>query len=125
MTVIAQTLPQPTALPGLGHSTWAGHDEGLTQLSMWRQIMAPGAATPPHDHDCDEVVLCLSGHGEVHLAGRVHRFGPASTVVLPKGRPHQIFNSGDTPLEILGVFGSSPVATRGPDGQALALPWRS
>lgn len=125
MTVIAQTLPEPTALPGVAHTTWVGQAEGLTQLSMWRQTMAPGAATPPHDHDCDEVVLCLAGHGEVHIDGVVHRFGPASTIVLPKGRAHQIFNTGSSPLETLGVFGSTPVATRGPDGLALALPWRT
>jgi hypothetical protein len=27
--------------------------------------------------------------------------------------------------EIIGIFGATPVATYGPDGQALALPWRS
>ena len=30
-----------------------------------------GAATPPHRHDCDEVVLCQAGHGELHLDGEV------------------------------------------------------
>jgi len=29
------------------------------------------------------------------------------------------------PLEIIGVFGATPVGTFLPDGEALALPWRS
>jgi len=45
--------------------------------------------------------------------------------VLPKGRPHQILATGTAPLEILGVFGGSPVGTFLPDGEALALPWRT
>lgn len=125
MTVIAQTPPQPSPIPGVAHATWAGQAEGLSQLSLWRQSLQAGAATPPHSHDCDEVVLCQSGRGEVHIAGSVHRFTAGSTVVLPKGPVHQIFNTGEQPLEILGIFGGTPVGTLLPDGSALPLPWRS
>jgi len=125
MYVIAQSRPQPAAIPGIDHATWAGAADGLQQLSLWRQTMAPGAATPPHSHDCDEVVLCLGGHGELHVAGEVHRFGPDSTLVLPRGTPHQIINTGDTPMDTLGLFAATPVPTYLPDGQALDLPWRT
>ena len=74
MHAIPQQAPVATALPGVRHITWAGEADGLHELSVWRQSMAPGAATPPHSHDCDEVVLCLAGQGEVHSEGRVQRF---------------------------------------------------
>jgi len=125
MHVIEQIRPEATPIPGVAHATWAGEAEGLSQLSLWRQTLAPGAATPPHSHDCDEVVLCLSGWGEVHSQGRVQRFGADSTVVLPKGRVHQLFNVGPLPLEVLGIFADTPVPTKLPDGQVLELPWRS
>jgi quercetin dioxygenase-like cupin family protein len=125
MHVIAQTRPEPTALPGIAHATWAGADLGLTELSVWRQTMAPGCATPPHSHDCDEVVLCLGGIGELHIEGRVQRFGPDSTIVLPKGAVHQLFSVGPEPLETLGIFATTPVGTFLPEGEAIALPWRS
>jgi quercetin dioxygenase-like cupin family protein len=125
MHVIDQARPEPTPLPGVAHATWAGHDDGLEQLSLWRQTLAPGAATPPHSHDCDEAVLCFAGQGEVHIAGRAHRFGAHQTIVLPKGVPHQVFNTGAQPLEILGVFGASPVGVFLPDHERLELPWRS
>lgn len=125
MTVIQQTRPEATPIPGVAHATWAGQADGLHQLSLWRQTLAAGAATPPHQHDCDEVVLCQAGSGELHMDGQVHRFGPASTMVLPRGRLHQIINTGDQAVEILGVFGGTPVGTWLPDGSALALPWRS
>lgn len=125
MIVIEQCRPEPTPIPGVAHATWAGEAEGLTQLSVWRQTLQAGAATPPHRHDCDEVVLCESGAGEVHIAGAVHRFAGGTTLVLPKGPIHQIFNTGDRPLEIVGIFGGTPVAAILPDGSLLPLPWRS
>jgi mannose-6-phosphate isomerase-like protein (cupin superfamily) len=125
MNILEQPRPQITPIPGVAHATWAGASDGLSQLSVWRQTLAPGAATPPHRHDCDEVVLCLQGDGEVHSEGQVRRFGADTTVTLPARRDHQIFNTGAQPMEIIGVFAATPVATRLPDGQPLELPWRT
>ena len=125
MKVIEQHRPEATPIPGIHHATWAGEQDGLQHVSLWRQRLDPGAASPPHSHDCDEVVLCLSGEGEVHSEGRVQRFGADSTVLLPAHRVHQLFNTGSRPLELLAVFGATPVATMLPDGASIALPWRT
>lgn len=125
MKVLPQTLPAAAPIPGVAHATWAGADDGLTQLSLWRQTLAPGAATPPHHHDCDEVVLCHAGRGRVTAGAREWHFKAGDTVVLPRGEAHQLFNDGDEPLELLAAFGATPVATYGPDGGAMALPWRT
>jgi mannose-6-phosphate isomerase-like protein (cupin superfamily) len=113
------------ALPGIEHLTLAGGEQGLERLSVWRQSMAPGSATPPHRHDCEEVVLVVEGSGEVHMDGEVIPFGPDSTLVLPPNRPHQIFNTGDVPLRTIAAFSASPVGTFLPDGTPIELPWKS
>lgn len=123
MIVIPQNHPEPTEIDGVAHATWAGQAQGLSQLSLWRQSMQPGTATPPHCHDCDEVVLCTAGQGEVHVDGQVHRFDAHSLLVFRRGQIHQIFNTGGQPLDTIGILGASPVVTRGPDGDALRLPW--
>jgi mannose-6-phosphate isomerase-like protein (cupin superfamily) len=125
MNVIEPTRPEATPIPGVAHTTLASCARGLSQLSVWRQSLAPGAATPPHLHDCDEVVLCLAGWGEVHTEGRAERFGADCTVVLPANREHQLFNAGPEPLELVGIFAATPVVTRMPDGGVLELPWQS
>ena len=125
MYVVRQPQPSPALIPGLDHATWAGCAEGLAQISLWRQTLAPDASTPPHRHDCDEVVLCQGGAGELHVDGEVHRFAANSTLVLPRGRLHRIVSVGPEPLEILGIFGATPVGTLLPDGAALAVPWRT
>ncbi len=38
-------------------------------------------------------------------------------------RDHQIFNSSTQLLEIVGLFGATPVPTFFPDGSALEVPW--
>lgn len=125
MYVVDQAAPAATPIPGIRHATWASGHEGLTGLSLWRQSIDAGGATPPHSHACEEVVMCVAGQGEVHIAGEVHRFGPQQTVVLPAHVLHQIVNCGDEPLELTAVFGATPVPVQLPDGSALELPWRS
>ena len=123
--VLDQPRPAPTDIPGVHHATWASGSDGLKTLSLWRQSLAPGGSTPPHSHDCEEIVLCLSGRGEVHIAGEVHAFGPEQTVLLPANVPHQLFNVGQEPLETTAVFAATPVGVALPDGSALEVPWRS
>ncbi|MBI3382075.1 MAG: cupin domain-containing protein [Aquabacterium sp.] len=125
MKVNDDARPKASPIPGIAHITLASHADGLSELSVWRQTMSPGAATPPHHHDCDEVVLCLAGWGEVHSHGQVQRFGADATLILPAGRDHQIFNVGPTPLETIGILAATPVVTRQPDGVELTLPWNS
>jgi len=125
MYVIQNAELPRAALPGIEHVTLAGSDNGLTNLSVWQQSVAAGGATPPHRHDCEEVVLVRAGHGELHLNGQVHRFGPDTTLVVPRNVPHQIINVGVGPLEVIGVFADSPVKVFFPDGAPIDLPWKS
>lgn len=125
MYIHDQQGPAETGIPGIAHETLAGEAQGLKHLSLWRQSMAPGGCTPPHVHACEEVVMCDSGRGEVHIAGEVHRINARQTIVLPPGVPHQIFNTGDEPLVTTAVFSATPVPSTLPDGGALELPWRS
>jgi mannose-6-phosphate isomerase-like protein (cupin superfamily) len=125
MTIITNTQVPFQHMPGLQHQTLAGSDEGLKHLSVWRQTMAPGAATPPHRHDCEEVVLVASGSGEVHMGGEVLPFGPDSTLVIPPNVDHQIFNTGTDPLVTVAAFAVSPVEVKFPDGTVIELPWRT
>ena len=49
MSVIEQTAPQPTPIPGNAHATGAGRDDGRTQLSLWRQRIDAGGGSPVRD----------------------------------------------------------------------------
>lgn len=123
MYVNATEPVRPSAIPGLEHATLAGSRDGLAHLSIWRQRIAVGGATPPHRHDCEEVVLIERGRGTLTIEGVEHAFTAGSTIVVPADVPHQIFNTGDVPLECTAVFSVTPVQVRFPDGTPLELPW--
>jgi len=118
-------LPLDDQLPGITHSTLAGRDSGLKHLSVWRQRLAPGAATPPHRHECEEVVLITDGSGVATFGEDSVHFQADSTLVIPAGTVHQIANTGTAPLGLLAVFAETPVRVWLADGTALELPWRS
>lgn len=125
MPVLANAAPGATGFPGIEHVTLAGEDDGLRDMSVWQQTIAPGAATPPHRHSCEEVVLCNAGDGELHLEGRIERFAANTTVIIPPQVDHQIFSVGKEPLSLIAVFAMTPVDTRFPDGVPVELPWRT
>jgi len=123
MHVTEHARLEKTEIPGIEHRTLASAAQGLQHLSIWRQRVAPGGATPPHRHDCEEVVVVLAGRGRVVVDGVSHAFGPHTTLAIPSGVDHQIFADGDVPLELIAAFSATPVRTDLPDGTPLALPW--
>ena len=125
MQVIPNAGRAKATLPGIEHLTVAGRAQGLARLSVWQQSMDPGCATPPHQHDCEEVVLVLEGGGEVQIGEQRFSFGPDTTLVLPPNVPHQIFNTGSVPLKTIAAFSATPVGTFLPHGEPLELPWTS
>lgn len=125
MRVIDNSRLNKSELPGIEHQTLAGAAQALSKLSVWRQSMAPGSATPIHQHDCEEVVLVLSGSGEVRAKGIVTPFGPDTTLVLPPRVAHEIVNTGDAPLVTVAVFSATPVGTFTPNDERMELPWAS
>ena len=69
--VLSNAGREGAELPGIEHLTLAGGEQGLSGLSVWRQSMAPGSATPPHQHDCEEVVLVARRTDRLPRSARV------------------------------------------------------
>lgn len=125
MKVVPAVPLEKSPLPGIHHATLAGSSQGLANLSLWEQIIDAGCGTPPHRHDCEEVVLCRAGRGVLIHGTRQLVFGPNMTVCIPPNEDHQIVNAGDEPLHLVAVFSQSPVRAFLPDGQPITLPWAS
>jgi quercetin dioxygenase-like cupin family protein len=92
------------------------------EVEVWRARMDAGAATPPHRHDAEEVVVLLSGRGRARVEDDEVTFEAGDTLILPAGKVHQIFS--DTESEMIAVM---PLRTtiRSPDGEIMSLPWRA
>jgi mannose-6-phosphate isomerase-like protein (cupin superfamily) len=110
-------------IPGIVHQTIASKELGAKSLEIWRQSIAPGAETPVHLHQCEEVVIVLQGSGRLIMDDRVTDFGASSTLILPPDRAHQILNTGSEEMLLLGCFNASPVEAFATDGEKIVLPW--
>lgn len=114
---------QTVTLPGIVHRTLAGARDGLKGIEVWMQSIAPGAGTPTHRHDCEEVIVVLAGSGICELEGETQAFGPGSTIIVPADAVHRIENTGTTEMQLVAGLGSAPVSAHTPDGERIALPW--
>ena len=95
---------------------------GARSVEVWRGRMDAGAATPPHRHDHEEVVVILSGSGRATVDGQEIRYQPGDTIILPGAKVHQIFAESDTEFVAAMPIGS---AIETAAGEPLALPWRA
>jgi quercetin dioxygenase-like cupin family protein len=97
---------------------------GAQQIEVWQGTIASGAATPPHVHEGEEVVVISRGQGELRVGETSVPFAGPCTLIAPAGVAHQILNTGEEPLELVAALPlGSKVAT--PAGEELTLPWRT
>jgi mannose-6-phosphate isomerase-like protein (cupin superfamily) len=125
MPVYSNATLRKFSLPGLEHQTLAAHGQGVNGMEVWRQTIAPGAATPVHRHACEEVIVILRGSGQVTIEGEETKFGPDSTIIVPPDAVHQLINSGAEEMFLIGVLGTTPVRVTTAEGDTIPLPWQT
>ncbi len=123
MAVITNESRQVFEIPGVRHQTLAGQADGLKALEFWMQTIAPGAATPVHYHECEEVVVVQRGSGRATIADETVPFGPGTTLVIPPRVVHQIVNGDEEEMFLVAALSETPARVFTPDGEEMALPW--
>jgi quercetin dioxygenase-like cupin family protein len=94
---------------------------GAQQVEMWRGRIEAHAATPPHSHDTEEVVLFLTGSGRATVDDREVTYQPGDTLILPPHQIHQIFADIDSEFVAAMPIGGTAQLV---DGMVIDLPWR-
>ncbi len=125
MSVIDNAQLRNFSLPGLNHQTLAGHAQGVQSMEVWQQKVAAHAETPVHCHACEEVIVILTGSGEITIDGATTEFGPNSTIVVPPDVVHQLINTCDDEIHLVSALGMAPVRVKTADGEAMPIPWEA
>jgi mannose-6-phosphate isomerase-like protein (cupin superfamily) len=85
--------------------------------------LKPGQSTsdePENEHPrCEQWVFVLSGAGRAAVGNRRVAIKPNSLLLIEKGEPHQITNTGRTPLVTLNFY-APPAYTKAGDLKLLA-----
>jgi quercetin dioxygenase-like cupin family protein len=120
-TVFLREHNQIHSLQGNHIAGLATPSSGARQVEMWVGRMDAAAATPPHRHDTEEVVLILRGSGRAIVGQREVRYERGDTLILPAGELHQIFAETESEFVSAMPIGGT---VRLPDGAQIDLPWR-
>lgn len=123
MQVISHQNIKTHELPGLVHKTLCNRHNGNQKFEVWQQTIKGTSSTPVHKHDCEEVIVILSGKGHCFSDDEQFDFSADQTLIIPANAVHQIINTGKEDLEILATLSMSPVVVQTRDGSRLALPW--
>lgn len=85
--------------PGVDRKAFSGN--GAT-MAMHR--LMPGHEPKPHDHHYEQMVYCISGVVDFHVADTVHRLTPGGLIVIPPGVTHHAEVIGDEPSINIDIF---------------------
>jgi uncharacterized cupin superfamily protein len=124
MTILQRDSLRSFTLPGLQHRTLASTAQGLSALEVWWQTLAPGGSTPPHYHECEEVVVIQRGSGQAVSNGQSRSFGPGVALIFTPREVHQIVNSGAEDMVLLAALSECPARVFSPSGEEIILPWQ-
>ena len=122
MPIIANSSLQVFNLPGLKHKTLASGADQLRHVEVCMQRLDPGAATPEHYHECEEVIVVLKGSGRLSVGDEASDFGPGTTLICPPKSVHQLVNSGTEEMLLIAGLSETPARVFAPDSSLVPLP---
>lgn len=63
-------------------------DEVLGHNHVNVVVQGPGARSASHTHDCDQVLVVVSGTARIETASEQHELSAGSVLLIPEGVPH-------------------------------------
>ncbi|MEA2421686.1 MAG: hypothetical protein QOF55_785 [Thermoleophilaceae bacterium] len=99
----------------------AAPSRGAAETCAWRLTLDPGASSPDHSLDHEEVFVALAGRARATVDGTSHEIREGDGLIVPAGVPFTIANHGTEPFEAVACL---PVGARATvAGNVTAPPW--
>lgn len=109
-------------LPGNRLCGLATRGRGSSETALWNHALEPGAESPPHWHDHDQVIYVLAGSGQIVIGEEEVTLTSGDVAVAPARIPHQVRAAADEGLDTL-VAMPATLRTFRPDGSEIQQPW--
>ena len=86
---------------------------GTQTLSVHENVLNPEAVVPWHQHEVEEVIVCISGLGECTFQGRApEQFRAGSVLIIPPQTLHTLRNIGAERLIQFAILGGASPDTK-------------
>jgi mannose-6-phosphate isomerase-like protein (cupin superfamily) len=102
---------------------YAAPSRGSTELCLWRIDITPGATSPLHHMDCEEVFLCVAGRAVLVTSAEERQVEAGDCVVLSSGTDFSFRVVGDEPFSALACIRAGGRATMADSGETFLPPW--
>ena len=99
----------------------AAPSRGASETSAWRLTLDPGAASPPHTLDHEEIIIALEGRLEAEFGDRRETIGAGDALIVPAGAEVVLSNAGDRTFEAIACLPAGAQAEV--DGELAPPPW--
>jgi quercetin dioxygenase-like cupin family protein len=99
----------------------AAPSRGASETSAWRLTLDPGAASPPHTLDHEEIIIALEGRLEAEFGDRRESIGAGDALIVPAGAEVVLSNPGDRAFEAIACLPAGAQAKV--DGELSPPPW--
>ena len=86
---------------------------GAQTLSVHENVLNPEAVVPWHQHEVEEVIVCISGLGECTFQDRApEQYRAGSVLIIPPRTLHTLRNIGAERLVQFAILGDASPGTR-------------
>lgn len=108
---------------GTAVTGYAAPSRGSEFVSLWRINLEPGASSPLHELDTEEVFLGLAGNAMFTIDGREYTVGAGDCLVVPPHTAFALAAGPDGPFQAVACMRAGGQATLLPDGPTFVPPW--
>jgi quercetin dioxygenase-like cupin family protein len=123
MTVIRVSDAPEFETQGNHMTGLASPSRGAKELLVFRGRLDPGAASPPHTHDHEEVFVVTEGKVHARIGDEEHELSAGDAAVIPPNTVHQVVNKSDGAFDLVISMLAGTRFFR-PDGEEVpAPPW--
>ena len=100
----------------------AAPSRGASETSVWRVALGPGTPASPHVLDHEEILVCLAGQAQAHLAADEFTIHTGDAIIVPAGTPFSLATPLAERFEAVAVL---PVGARASmaNGEWFMPPW--
>lgn len=95
---------------------------GASEVMACYVSIEPGAVSPPHHHDHEEVLIVLSGQLRATMGSEVATLQAGDSCIIPAFTLHHVANQGKEPCELISTMLIHTRFIR-EDGREVQPPW--
>jgi mannose-6-phosphate isomerase-like protein (cupin superfamily) len=123
MNLIASADAAVFDVPDTHVIAYAAPSRGSAELCLWRIDIAPGAISPLHHMDCEEVFLCVAGRAVVVTSAGERPVEAGDCLVLPAGTDFSFRVGAGEPFRAVAAIRAGGKATMAASGDTFVPPW--